>query len=223
MCNVSGLIFAVLNIEKSNIEGKRVLEVGALDVNGSVRPILERFGPAEYIGVDLINGKGVDRICRVEDLVTLFGPSSFDLVVASELLEHVRDWRTAVSNLKNVCKPNGIILITTRSPGFKYHGYPDDYWRYDEDDFLTIFSDFEILRLEGDPAAPGVFFKGKKPIYFTEIDLSDISLFSILLSEKKVMIDDATLDRYTRRLSRKKQIRKKILRAVEKILFPAGL
>jgi SAM-dependent methyltransferase len=219
---MSGIVFAVLNIEKSEIAQKKVLEVGALDVNGSVRPILERFQPAEYIGVDLTEGKGVDRICRVEDLVTTFGPNSFDFVVASELLEHVPDWRSAISNLKNVCKPNGIIMITTRSPGFKYHGYPHDYWRYDEEDFRKIFSDFEIIRIESDPAAPGIFLKGKKPINFVESDLSTYPLFCILLSEKASTINDETLNCLTRRFSRKKRIRKKILRAVQRILFPAG-
>jgi SAM-dependent methyltransferase len=222
MCNVSGIVFAVVNIEKTEIEGKRILEVGAIDVNGSIRPILERFQPAEYIGVDLIEGKGVDRICRVEDLVTEFGPNSFDFVVASELLEHVRDWRSAVSNLKNVCKPNGIIFITTRSPGFKYHGFPDDYWRYDEVDLRKIFAEFKVLALERDPIAPGIFFKGMKPAEFEEIDLSDYSLFSVLLSEKTAKIDNETLIKLTRCFSRKKRIRKKILRAVQRILFPAG-
>ena len=39
--------------------GTRVLEVGSLDINGSVRPI---FTDCEYVGLDLGPGPGVDVI-----------------------------------------------------------------------------------------------------------------------------------------------------------------
>jgi len=222
MCSISGIIFAVLHMELSEVEGKRVLEVGALDVNGSLRPILHRLHPAEYIGVDLVPGRGVDQICRVEDLEKTFGKDSFDLVVATELLEHVCDWPQAVSNLKRVCKPGGIILITTRAPGFRYHGYPDDYWRYDVDDIRHIFSDFYLMRLESDPDAPGVFFKGKKPLDFHENNLSEYPLFSILLNKKATKLSDHELKRLSRRLYRKNILRRKILHAVMKALYLGG-
>ena len=108
MCNVTGIIFAVKNLSREEVASRTVLEVGSSDVNGSLRPIIESWKPLEYIGVDILAGPGVDQICDVGDLVERFGKNRFDIVIATELLEHVRDWRRAITNLKNVCRPGGI-------------------------------------------------------------------------------------------------------------------
>jgi hypothetical protein len=86
--------------------------------------------------------------------------------------------------MKLVLKPGGYIYITTRSKGFPYHGYPYDYWRFEASDLIKIFRDFEIIRIERDWEAPGVFLKARKPIKWEPIDLSDIALYSILLGKR---------------------------------------
>ncbi len=180
MCNVSSLAFGVRSLEREHVSGKRVLEVGSLDVNGSLRSVLEHYEPHEYVGVDLVGGPGVDLVCGAEELVDRFGPDSFDIVVATEVLEHVRDWRRVVSNLKRVCRPEGRLVITTRSPGFPFHGFPDDYWRFTPDDFEVIFGDCDIEAIESDGTAPGVFLSATKPVDFDEQDLSGVSVFSVV-------------------------------------------
>jgi hypothetical protein len=103
MCNVAVIEFFIENAEKHEFEGKSVLEVGSRYVNGSVRPLIERFfSPKEYLGVDIKRGRFVDLILPAEKLIEHFGPESFDVVIATELLEHVQDWRLVVSNLKEV-------------------------------------------------------------------------------------------------------------------------
>jgi hypothetical protein len=48
-----------------------------------------------------------------------------------------------------------------------------------------IFKDFEIIKLEKDPEAAGVFLKAKKPKNYTRpVDLSEISLYSIVLGKR---------------------------------------
>ncbi|MFH0892312.1 MAG: class I SAM-dependent methyltransferase [Candidatus Falkowbacteria bacterium] len=189
MCNANCVIFGVKNLNESEIGGKKVIEVGALDVNGSLRPIVEKLNPAEYIGVDIERGSGVDRICRAEDLVKEFGPESFDAVITNELLEHVKDWRAAIANIKNICRPGGVILITTRSGGFPYHAYPHDYWRYEPEDMKKIFADCEIIALERDPEAPGVFVKIRKPDDFVANSLDDIDLYSMVSGRRKKTVE----------------------------------
>ena len=184
MCHVSCIIFGVKNLTKEEIKGKRIIEVGSYDVNGSLRPIIESWGVAEYIGVDIEKGPGVDIICNAENLVEKFGKESFDVVISTELLEHVRDWRKVISNIKNICKSNGIILITTRSYGFWYHGYPYDFWRYELEDMKHIFSDCEILKIEKDTQVPGVFIKVKKLNKFIQEDLSSYKLYSVILNKR---------------------------------------
>jgi hypothetical protein len=76
------------------------------------------------------------------------------------MLEHVEDWRTAVKNLKAVCKPGGLLIITTRSQGFHVHDYPGDFWRFQLGDMEVIFGDCEIVVLERDVEThPGVMMK----------------------------------------------------------------
>lgn len=163
----------------------RAIEVGSRDYNRGYRDLVELSGGfSEYVGVDIGQGPGVDVICDAEQVVERFGEVSFDLVIATELLEHVRDWRKVVTNLKNVCKPGGVIIITTRSRGYRYHAEPCDFWRYDTGDIAAIFGDCEVLALEEDTDEPGVFAKVRRPEGFREKDLSDFSLFSIVTGKR---------------------------------------
>jgi len=170
---------------------RQVLEVGSKYVNGSVRPLIERFcSPKEYVGVDIEHGKFVDLILPAEKLVEYFGSESFDVVIATELLEHVRNWRLVVDNLKDVLKRGGYIYITTRSYGFPFHAYPHDFWRYEVKDMQRIFSDFEILKLAKDHEAPGVLLKARKPFNYSQNDLKDIALFSMILGKATTSIPE---------------------------------
>jgi len=161
-------------VDPADVTDKSVLEVGALDVNGSARSVLSTMAPAAYLGVDMQEGRGVDRVLTVSFLTDLLGAEAFDLVVSTEMLEHVQDWRWAVSQLKRAVKPGGRLLVTTRSPGFYYHGYPHDFWRFTEADFRRIFSDMTDVVIASDPSEPGVFVYARRPLDFTELDLTSI-------------------------------------------------
>jgi SAM-dependent methyltransferase len=176
MCHRSVLEF-FRRIDSTYVKDKKILEVGSRDVNGTVRPILTALGPESYLGVDIVAGRSVDRICNVERLVDTFGEETFDVVISSEMLEHVVDWRSAIRNIKGAVSRGGLVIITTRSFGFPHHDWPVDFWRYETDDLRQIFSDFDITILEADPELSGVFLVAKKPIDFRENDLSDIPLY----------------------------------------------
>jgi len=183
MCNVRCILFGAINLLDEEIRDKRILEVGSRDVNGSLRPFIESRKPSKYIGTDMVAGPGVDLICKAEELVERFGAESFDVVISTEVLEHVRDWRKVVSNLKRVCKRGGIILISTRSIGFPFHGYPHDYWRFEPEDVEQKFSDCDIRVIERDPDK-GVFMKVVKPPTFREKELSNYGLYSVVANRR---------------------------------------
>ena len=180
MCSPWDLETVKHALTPSDVRGKRVLEVGSLDVNGSVRGDIVALGPAEYVGIDIRPGPGVDVICDAGDLVARFGENAFDVVVSTELLEHARDWRRVVSNIKRVTRPSGVMIVSTRSYGVDFHRRPFDYWRYEGEDFRAIFSDVLVEDLQLDPTDPGLLVKARKPAGFVERDLRDLALYSIL-------------------------------------------
>ena len=185
----SCLEFVSRQLDRTEVRDKTVLEVGSRNVAGdSVRPTITALAPRTYVGVDIEAGENVDELCDAEKLRKRFGDESFDIVVSTEMLEHVRDWRIVVSNLKNVARSGGLLVLTTRSFGFPYHGWPSDYWRYEIRDMETIFSDLTIVALEADPLAPGVFLKAVKPQDFRELDLSNLSLFSVVKRRRTARI-----------------------------------
>lgn len=172
MCHRSVLAFVMTRVSEADIHGKKVLEVGSFDVNGSPRWLIELLAPESYVGVDIRPGNKVDRICAAGELIATFGDESFDVVVSTEMLEHAEDWRGAVSNMKRVLAPGGLLLITTRSPGFPQHDYPGDYWRFTPQDAKEIFADMSELEVVEDPMAPGILVRARKPQAFSEIDLA---------------------------------------------------
>ena len=138
-------------MSKEEVEGKTILEVGSRDVNGSFRTTLEELNPKEYLGVDIEMGSGVDRVLNVYDLDEL---KQFDIVVCTEAIEHIEDWRKAITNLMKVLKIGGTMLLTSRSKGFGKHDFPNDYWRYEIEDIESIFKEFEIILLCEDEYEP---------------------------------------------------------------------
>src|SRR5687767_12456806 len=120
MCSPACIAFGERRLGREDVTGKEVLEVGSLDVDGSLREVVEALGPKRYLGVDVRPGPGVDEICPAEGLVERFGPESFDVVLATDVLEHVADWKAAIGSMKHVLRPGGVALLTTVAPGFPY-------------------------------------------------------------------------------------------------------
>jgi SAM-dependent methyltransferase len=147
------------------IRGKRVLEVGAFNVNGSPRLVIEPLGPATYVGVDIAPQEGfVDVVLDACDLAEHFGLAAFDVVICTEVLEHVADWEKVTKGLDEVLAPGGLLVVTTRSPGFPLHSYPSDHWRYVPEDLGAMYPNYRMLYLgdDPDPNSPGVFLAGIK-------------------------------------------------------------
>jgi SAM-dependent methyltransferase len=163
MCHTSVLTWAA-SLPPSIVRDRAVLEVGAYDVNGSVRPTLEAHGPTSYLGVDQSDGPGVDVVADVADLPAMY-PDGFDLVVSTEMLEHVPDWRTAIRAMVDLVAPGGHLAITTRSPGFPEHRFPIDTFRYTPEQLREILelAKLDVTSCYPDPEQPGAFVVASKP------------------------------------------------------------
>jgi len=217
MCNKACIDFGLKHLNQDDIQGKKVIEVGSYDVNGSLRAIVNDLKPHSYLGVDIFAGPGVDEICTVGELVARYGKNSFDVVINTEMMEHVQDWREAISNLKNILKPGGVMILTTRSKGCGYHGYPYDFWRYEVEDMKAIFSDLSIEFIELDPSSPGVFVKAYKPLSFSEKALDEQNLYSIVLDKRCRNVSDFDVGLFKVRRTLRKKVIRPVKSAIRKV------
>jgi SAM-dependent methyltransferase len=164
----SAYAWASTALTAAEVKGARVTEAGAYDVNGSVRAAVEALGPASYTGTDISEGPGVDVVCDAGKL----DRDSAGIVISTEMLEHAEDWQAAVAGMIRALTPGGLLVLTTRGPGFPYHGYPADHWRFTVEAMGEIMAaagmDVLDLRADPDPMSPGVFVKARKPDDWTQ-------------------------------------------------------
>lgn len=94
-----------------------VLEIGSLNINGTVRVFFEN---CNYTGIDIGKGKDVDIV--VEGQHYNAPDNSFDTVISCESFEHNPYWEETFSNMIRLCKSNGVIIFSCATTGRKEHG-----------------------------------------------------------------------------------------------------
>jgi SAM-dependent methyltransferase len=111
-----------------------ILELGSLDVNGSLREVSP---PASsYVGVDAGAGRGVDHVVTPGDPLP-FPDGSFDVVVTSSTFEHdVCFWESFLECLR-VLRPGGFLYVNAPS-NHGFHRYPLDCWRFYPDAGIAL-------------------------------------------------------------------------------------
>jgi hypothetical protein len=71
ICNEACIRFGASQLSRDEIAGKQVIAVGELNINGSLRQVVEALEPLSYLGVDLVAGPGVDEICDTNNLLAV--------------------------------------------------------------------------------------------------------------------------------------------------------
>jgi SAM-dependent methyltransferase len=118
-----------------------------LDVGAQYCPYYPLFQHKceSYTSMDLIDTPIVDIVCNAEEMQA--EDCSFDLVLCTQVLEHVQNPQRVVNECYRVLKPGGILIATAPSI-FPHHGHPGDFWRFMPDGFrylLRAFSYVEVL------------------------------------------------------------------------------
>ncbi|MCW2766595.1 MAG: hypothetical protein JWO11_2554 [Nocardioides sp.] len=106
------------NANQELLGGASVLEIGAYDVNGSVRHIFAAAG--SYTGVDLVEGPGVDVVSYGHRVAFLDG--AYDVTLSGECFEHDLHWRDTFANMVRGTRPGGLVVFTCASVGRPEHG-----------------------------------------------------------------------------------------------------
>jgi len=96
-----------------------VVELGARNVNGSVRPL---FVGDDYLGVDLLPGAGVDVVTDAADYVPPTPPAC---VVCCEVLEHTPAAGEICDHAYTMLQPGGALILTAAGTGREPHSAID--------------------------------------------------------------------------------------------------
>jgi len=96
---------------------KKVLEVGSLNINGSIRIF---FTECDYLGIDVGAGPGVDLVCEGQKLD--HPNETYDTVGSCECFEHNPYWVETFNNMYRMTKPNGLVFMSCATTGRAEHG-----------------------------------------------------------------------------------------------------
>lgn len=110
----------------SGIDSPNIVDIGSMDVNGSLRQV----APPDftYTGADFDSGPGVDLVLS-DPYVLPFEDQSVDVVVSSSCFEHAELFWITFLEIMRVLKPRGLFYLNAPSNGC-YHRFPVDCWRF---------------------------------------------------------------------------------------------
>lgn len=114
-----------------------IYEFGALQVEGQegfadLRPL---FPNKEYIGTDMREGLGVDKILNLHEIE--LPDSSVGTVLILDTLEHVELPHQSLNEVHRILKQGGIVIISSVM-NYPIHNYPSDYWRFTPEGFKSL-------------------------------------------------------------------------------------
>lgn len=106
----------------------KILDIGTS--TGTNLRMLRDDGYTNYIGMDIAQeskefcaAKGLGNVL-IHDVSKPFPESSFDVIIATDIIEHIDDDKKALNNIFNATKPGGFVLITV--PCFMFLWGPQD-------------------------------------------------------------------------------------------------
>jgi SAM-dependent methyltransferase len=109
------------------------------------------FDPAAIERYDIVDVAPGPEVTIVADLQNCpeIASDTYDVVVCTQVLEHIANPFLAAAELHRILKPNGILLLTVPA-AYPYHAVPRDYWRYTRDSLQLLFGErFDDLAIVG--------------------------------------------------------------------------
>src|SRR3954471_12083760 len=97
--------------------GKRVLDCGALDINGNNRYL---FTDCEYTGIDVVAGPNVDIV--VETAKHTVPDGHYETIVSTECFEHDFHWMASLKAIRRMLASGGLFLFSCATTGRAEHG-----------------------------------------------------------------------------------------------------
>ncbi len=134
----------------------KILEIGCS--GGPLLQLLVSQGYSHVVGIDkskkaiqLCKERGFKDVFLMDGVSPQFDCEEFDLIIASDVLEHIRDDEKAVKEWRRILKPKGVIICFVPALKALWSKHDEDnehYRRYTKTDLKKIFlmHDFKILK-----------------------------------------------------------------------------
>ena len=125
------------------------LEAGSRDYGNTqdLRAIFAGNDTADYVGVDMIEGPGVDVAVDLsgdfEAIDRALAGRRFGTVFCLSVLEHCENPFAMAKNLVRLLKPGGKVCVSVPF-AFRLHAYPDDFWRFTPSGVRKLFAGVEF-------------------------------------------------------------------------------
>jgi len=172
--------------EKNDGNGKKVLDVGAQN-----SPYRKYFKKSNYFSQDIEqNGeKNIDFIGDVGEGISEIKDSSFDFIICTQVLEHLKEPKKAFHEFNRILKKDGQLFLTTHLC-FEEHMIPNDFFRFtkyglrylgEPTGFNVVHISphggiFQLIALIFDTLLLKLFFK-QGPLYYLFIVVFTIPIF----------------------------------------------
>jgi SAM-dependent methyltransferase len=135
------------------VRGKRVLDIGSSDGR-----YLRLLDAGQKVALDIAlpflhripHDSGILRVCADAENLP-FAPHAFDVIIVSDVLEHVLDPERVVQRIRLLCRPETrlIVHVPWRDDLSKYADSPYEFTHlrsFDEYSFGLLFRDFSLVR-----------------------------------------------------------------------------
>lgn len=117
-----------------------ILEIGSKDY-GNTSSFRNIYPSNQYVGVDLEAGKGVDEVVDLTEGIGSLKENYFKLAVCCSVMEHTpKPWIMA-QNITRIVAKDGLLYMSVPWV-WRYHAYPDDYFRFSFRGVMCLFPDF---------------------------------------------------------------------------------
>jgi SAM-dependent methyltransferase len=131
-------------------EGRRLT---ILDIGGRSQPYRPLLGAsvAKYIAIDVIKTTLVNAVASGEALP--FAPESFDMVIATQVMEYFRDPLKAVGHIHEVLKPGGVLLASVAACAPRF--VEEERWRFTRLGLSATLAPFAQVEIVAELYSPG--------------------------------------------------------------------
>jgi len=118
-----------------------ILEVGSKDY-GNTSSFKDYYKENEYVGIDMEEGPGVDSVLDLTLGTGDLNEGHFSLCICCSVLEHVRKPWVMAENITRLIRGSGKLYMSIPWV-WRYHPYPDDYYRFSWKGVIELFPDFD--------------------------------------------------------------------------------